>query len=64
MSTELFDQLEQRVHNALETIEMQRMELDELRQENEQLKQQQQQWEGRLNSILSRFRELEGQSGE
>ncbi|RKR04484.1 cell division protein ZapB [Kushneria sinocarnis] len=64
MSTELFDQLEQRVHNALETIEMQRMELDELRQENEQLKQQQQQWEGRVNSILSRFRELDDQSSE
>ncbi|MFC0268843.1 cell division protein ZapB [Kushneria aurantia] len=64
MSNELFEQLEQRVHSAVETIEMQRMELDELRQENEQLKSDRQQWEARLGALLERFRELEGGGGE
>lgn len=59
MSNELFEQLEQRVNSAVETIEMQRMELDELRQENERLKNERQQWESRLGGLLERFRELD-----
>lgn len=59
MSNELFEQLEQRVNTAVDTIEMQRMELDELRQENERLKNERQQWESRLSSLLERFRELD-----
>lgn len=62
MSNELFEQLEQRVNNAVETIEMQRMELDELRQENERLKSERQQWESRLGGLLERFRELDSES--
>ncbi|WP_445620832.1 cell division protein ZapB [Kushneria sp. Sum13] len=59
MSNELFEQLEQRVNTAVDTIEMQCMELDELRQENERLKNERQQWESRLGSLLERFRELD-----
>ncbi|GHC28496.1 cell division protein ZapB [Kushneria pakistanensis] len=59
MSNELFEQLEQRVNSAVDTIEMQRMELDELRQENERLKSERQQWESRLGGLLERFRELD-----
>lgn len=59
MSQELFEQLEQRVNGAVDTIEMQRMELDELRRENERLKQERQQWETRLEALLGRFRELD-----
>ncbi|WP_438766134.1 cell division protein ZapB [Kushneria sp. TE3] len=59
MSNELFEQLEQRVNSAVDTIEMQRMELDELRQENERLKNERQQWESRLGSLLERFREFD-----
>ncbi|ART63733.1 cell division protein ZapB [Kushneria marisflavi] len=59
MSNELFEQLEQRVNSAVDTIEMQRMELEELRQENERLKNERQQWESRLGGLLERFRELD-----
>lgn len=59
MSNELFEQLEQRVNSAVDTIEMQRMELEELRQENERLKTERQQWESRLGGLLERFRELD-----
>ncbi len=59
MSNELFEQLEQRVNSAVDTIEMQRMELEELRQENERLKGERQQWESRLGGLLERFREFD-----
>lgn len=59
MSTELFDQLEKKVTNALETIEMLRMEVEELREENQKLVNARQQGESRLSNILSRFSQVE-----
>ncbi|SFH96710.1 cell division protein ZapB [Modicisalibacter xianhensis] len=60
MSIELFNQLEQKVANAVESLEMLKMEADELREENTRLKQEHQEWERRLNGLLEKFRELEG----
>ncbi|GGX97795.1 hypothetical protein GCM10007160_26770 [Litchfieldella qijiaojingensis] len=60
MSTELFNQLEQKVTNAVEAIEMLKMEAEELREENARLKQEHDEWERRLNGLLSKFQELEG----
>lgn len=60
MSIELFNQLEQKVANAVESLEMLKMEADELREENARLKQEHQEWERRLNGLLDKFRELEG----
>ena len=60
MSTELFNQLEQKVANAVESLEMLKMEAEELREENARLKQEHQEWERRLNGLLEKFRELEG----
>nr|WP_299243861.1 cell division protein ZapB [uncultured Halomonas sp.] len=59
MSIELFNQLEQKVTNAVESLEMLKMESDELREENARLKQEHQEWERRLNGLLEKFRELE-----
>lgn len=59
MSTELFNQLEQKVTNAVESLEMLKMEAEELREENARLKQQQHEWENRLSGLLDKFRELE-----
>ncbi len=59
MSIELFNQLEQKVANAVESLEMLKMEADELREENARLKQEHQEWERRLNGLLEKFRELE-----
>ncbi|HET8791460.1 MAG TPA: cell division protein ZapB [Modicisalibacter sp.] len=60
MSIELFNQLEQKVTNAVESLEMLKMEADELREENARLKQEHQEWERRLSGLLEKFRELEG----
>ncbi|WP_148253245.1 cell division protein ZapB [Aidingimonas lacisalsi] len=60
MSSELFNQLEQKVTHAVEAIEMLKMEAEELREENARLKQQHEEWERRLSSLLGKFQELEG----
>lgn len=59
MSIELFNQLEQKVSNAVESLEMLKMEAEELREENSRLKQEHQEWERRLSGLLDKFRELE-----
>lgn len=60
MSSELFNQLEQKVTNAVESLEMLKMEAEELREENARLKQEHDEWERRLSALLEKFRELEG----
>lgn len=60
MSIELFNQLEQKVTNAVESLEMLKMEAEELREENARLKQEHDEWERCLNGLLDKFRELEG----
>ncbi|MBZ9558182.1 MULTISPECIES: cell division protein ZapB [Modicisalibacter] len=59
MSSELFNQLEQKVTNAVESLEMLKMEAEELREENARLKQEHDEWERRLSALLEKFRELE-----
>ncbi|MBE0403310.1 MULTISPECIES: cell division protein ZapB [Halomonas] len=55
MSLELFNQLEQKVTDTVEALEMMKLENEELRDENTKLKQEREEWERRLNSLLSKF---------
>lgn len=55
MSLELFNQLEQKVTDTVEALEMLKLENEELRNENAQLKQEREEWERRLQSVLSKF---------
>ncbi|RAR63645.1 cell division protein ZapB [Onishia taeanensis] len=59
MSIELFNQLEQQVSNAVEAIEMLKMEAEELREENTRLKQEHDEWEQRLSGLLTKFQALD-----
>lgn len=59
MSSELFDQLEKKVSQAIDTIEMLQLEVEELRQDNQRLKDERQQWEGRLNRLIGQLGSLE-----
>ncbi|WP_414500723.1 cell division protein ZapB [Zymobacter sp. IVIA_12111.31 C1] len=59
MSSELFDQLEKKVSQAVDTIEMLQLEVEELRQDNQRLKDERQQWEGRLNRIIEQLGSLD-----
>jgi len=59
MSLELLNQLEAKVQTTLDSLEMLRMEMDELKKENMALKNEKQAWEARLSQLLNRFSELE-----
>ncbi|GEN25674.1 cell division protein ZapB [Halomonas cupida] len=60
MSTELFNQLEQKVTSAVEALELLKMEAEELREENTRLKQEREDWERRLTSLLGKLDEVDG----
>ncbi|MDN7130782.1 cell division protein ZapB [Vreelandella profundi] len=55
MSLELFNQLEQKVTDTVDALEMMKMENEELRGENAKFKEEREEWERRLNSLLSKF---------
>lgn len=55
MSLELLNQLEAKVQTTLEVVEILRLEIDELKQENASLKNDKQAWEDRLNQLLGKF---------
>ena len=59
MSNELLNQLEQKVTSAVEALELLKMEAEELREENGRLKQEREEWERRLTTLLSKFDEVE-----
>lgn len=61
MSSELLNQLEQKVTSAVEALELLKMEAEELREENERLKQERQEWERRLTALLGKFDEVESE---
>lgn len=59
MSLELLNQLENKVQTTLESLEMLRLEMDELKQENASLKEEKRVWEDKLGQLLGKFSELE-----
>ncbi|UXZ54545.1 cell division protein ZapB [Halomonas sp. 7T] len=62
MSLELFNQLEQKVTDTVEALEMIKLENEELRDENAQLKQEREEWERRLQGVLGKFDGIEDSS--
>lgn len=61
MSNELLNQLEQKVTSAVEALELLKMEAEELREENGRLKQEREEWERRLTTLLGKFDEVESE---
>lgn len=59
MSIELFNRLEQKVTNAVEALELLKMEAEELREENSRLKQEREEWERRLSALLGKFDDVD-----
>ncbi|NYS60652.1 cell division protein ZapB [Vreelandella salicampi] len=62
MSQELFNQLEQKITAAVEALEMMKLENEELREENSHLKEERDEWERRLNGLLSKFDDVDTSS--
>ncbi|NLW03665.1 MAG: cell division protein ZapB [Pseudomonadaceae bacterium] len=59
MSLQLLSQLEAKVATTLDSLEILRMEMDELKEENAALKDEKYAWEARLGQLLGKFSELE-----
>lgn len=59
MSKELFNQLEQKVAATVEALELMKLESEELREENQRLKQEREEWERRLTGLLSKFDDID-----
>ena len=58
MYNELLNQLEKRIQEAVETIEMYRLEIVELKEKNSELESQHQVWEDKLSSLIQKFETL------
>ncbi|CAH1042185.1 cell division protein ZapB [Halomonas sp. TD01] len=62
MSLELFNQLEQKITDTVEALELMKLENEELRGENALLKQEREEWERRLQGVLRKFEDIESDS--
>ena len=65
MSNDLLKQLEGKINAAIETIELSRMEITELKEQNDELESRYVDWEDRLSALIEKFEQLEdGESDE
>ena len=61
MSNDLLKQLEEKITAAIETIELSRMELAELKERNNELENRYVDWEDRLSALIEKFEQLENE---
>ena len=59
MSNDLLKQLEAKINEAIETIEISRMEISDLKEKNDELENRYEDWEQRLSSLIEKFEQLE-----
>ncbi|MGO3770233.1 MAG: cell division protein ZapB, partial [Vreelandella alkaliphila] len=53
---------EQKITDTVEALELMKLENEELRGENALLKQEREEWERRLQGVLSKFEDIESDS--
>ena len=61
MTTDLFLQLEQKVEYAVDTIELLRLQIEELEEENLALKAEHEKWRSDLTSLINRLDQVDAQ---
>ena len=61
MSNDLLKQLEEKITAAIETIELSRMELAELKEQNNELENRYVDWEDRMSALIEKFEQLENE---
>lgn len=64
MFRDLLFQLEQKVEHAVDLIELLRMQIEELEEENAALRSEQEQWRDDLVNLLKRFDQIESRPAE
>ncbi|OLO06049.1 MULTISPECIES: cell division protein ZapB [Salinicola] len=60
MNGEIFAKLEQKIQDAVDSIEMLKMENEELKAENARFQQERDEWEQRLGGLLEKLQPLDG----
>ena len=65
MANDLLKKLEEKINSAIETIELSRMEVSDLKEQNEELENRYADWETRLSTLIEKFEQLEdGETAE
>ena len=59
MANDLLKKLEEKINEAIETIELSRMEVTDLKEQNEELENRYADWETRLSTLIEKFKQLE-----
>ncbi|KAA0019831.1 cell division protein ZapB [Salinicola corii] len=59
MNGEIFAKLEQKIQDAVDSIEMLKMENEELKAENVRFQQERDEWEQRLGGLLDKLQSLD-----
>ncbi|MEC8916573.1 MAG: cell division protein ZapB [Pseudomonadota bacterium] len=59
MNGEIFAKLEQKIQDAVDSIEMLKMENEELKAENARFQQEHEEWEQRLGGLLDKLQSLD-----
>ena len=59
MANDLLKKLEEKINEAIETIELSRMEVTDLKEQNEKLENRYADWETRLSTLIEKFEQLE-----
>jgi len=59
MANDLLKKLEEKINEAIETIEFSRMEVSDLKEQNEELENRYADWETRLSTLIEKFEQLE-----
>ena len=59
MSNDLLKKLEEKINEAIETIEFSRMEMTDLKEKNNELENRYVDWEQRLSTLIEKFEQLE-----
>jgi len=64
MNGEIFAKLEQKIQDAVDSIEMLKMENEELKAENARFQQEREEWEQRLGGLLDKLQSLDTQTSD
>ncbi len=59
MAKDLLNKLEEKINEAIETIELSRMEVTDLKEQNDELENRYADWETRLSTLIEKFEQLE-----
>ena len=62
MSNDLLQQLEDKINEAIDTIELSRMEIAELKEKKDELENRYADWEEKLSALIEKFEQLEDDS--